>query len=105
MIQGTTPTLVFYCEEVDLATIKEVIVTLSQSKVQINKTGDSVLVSPEEGTVQTVLTQEETLQLLPCELVLLQLKMMDESNNVIASNIVKVKVEEILNKEVIENGG
>lgn len=105
MIQGTTPTLVFHCEKVDLATIKKVVVTLSQSKVQINKTGDSVLVNPEEGTVKTVLTQEETLQLLPCELVSLQLKMMDESNDVMASNIVKIKVEEILNKEVMENGG
>lgn len=104
MIQGTTPTLLIYIDGFDLGQVSEVVITLSQPKVQIDKklSAGFVEVNAVEGFVMTTLTQTDSLQLMLCDLVRIQVKILDNSNNVLASNIITSKVEEILNKEVLE---
>lgn len=102
MIQGTTPTLLIYCEGFNLEDVSKVIITLSQSKVQINKTEADVIINMAENCFEVRFTQEDTLQLMLCELVRIQIKVLDVSGEVLASEIATVKVEEILNKEVLQ---
>lgn len=109
MIRGTTPTNVFTTEDVDLSDAT-VYVTYSQGgNVLFEKTGDDVVVNVVDDeqeepvyTVQTELTQEETLMFNPTLQVRIQIRAIFANNKAIASQIMEVSVEDVLKDGVIE---
>ena len=93
MIRGTTPTLKFTLP-FEASKIETVYITIVQSDITINKeTQDCVL---SESTIETTLTQEETLSLKDSYATKMQLRVKTNDGKVLASQIFDLKVEDVL---------
>lgn len=93
MIRGTTPTLKFTLP-FEASKIEKLYITIAQSDITINKeTQDCVL---SESTIETTLTQEETLSLKDSYTTKMQLRVKTNDGKVLASQIFDLKVEDVL---------
>lgn len=100
MVQATTPTFVLTLpEDVDLSQASNIYFTLRQKNVQINKTGDELVIDGQ--TVSVYLSQAETLQLVHGA-AQIQLNWTYANGARACSNIVSVPVSGNLLKEVVE---
>lgn len=100
MVQATTPTFVLTLpEEVDLSEASNIYFTLRQKNVQINKSGDELVIDGQ--TVSVYLSQSETLQLVSGA-AQIQLNWTYANGARACSNIASVQVSENLLKEVVE---
>lgn len=99
MIRGTTPVHVFQFPE-EVTAWKKIRVTYKQfGEIVLEKTEADV--KTEGKTVSLTLTQEETLKFHASSRVQLQVKVLTNTGAVLASPIREIKVEEILNTEVL----
>lgn len=99
MICGTTPTHIFKIP-FDTSQLKEIRISYAQDdEVIVEKnTSDCIL---EGDKITVTLSQEDTLKFSHRKAVELQLKVLTVDGCVLANNVIRVRVEEILNKEVL----
>ena len=98
MIRGTTPTHIFKLP-IDTSEICKVRITYRQSgKTVLEKTEQDITMDGD--TISYQLTQEESLTFGTANAEL-QVKVLTSSGNVMASNIIKLSIGEILNTEVL----
>lgn len=100
MRRGTTPTHTFTLP-LDASGIKTAQVTYAQAgRVVLTKQTPDIAV--EENSVSYKLTQEETLLFNASERVELQIRLLTMGGDALASSIISIGVERILNDEVLE---
>ena len=100
MYRGTTPDLEINVGDIDLSTVTDLWLTLSQhGEVKINKTLEDLTI--DGSTVSCTLTQEETLSLKAHSSTLMQMRFLTSDGEAMATPIVKVPVEAILKEGVI----
>lgn len=94
MTRGTTPTLIFTLDEFDYSDIAKAELTIRQgtSNVLIKSLDVSA------NDLHCALSEEESLR-IDSGRVKAQIKMMLQDGNVVASNIMDLDVQEILNEE------
>ena len=98
MIRGTTPTIQIFTN-VDLADASRVIVTIESGDYVLNLEKDRLVVTSESVTF--TMTQEETLALDYNGRMQIKASL---DGKVIASNVMIMHFDPILNEEVIDNG-
>ena len=99
MIRGTTPTFVFNLP-FDTAEIKSAFITIKSRGVEVEKAVTDCSLS---GTTITItLTQEETLALPESNIADVQLRVLTQSGDALASDVFTIKVEAVLKEGVIE---
>lgn len=100
MIRGTTPRLVFeFKHTVDF--IKDLRITFEQNgEKKVEKKKDDV--SFEDNKVIVKLLQEDTLAFSKAEVVEVQLKVLTVTGDVLATDVYKLMVQDILNEEILE---
>lgn len=98
MRRGTTPTISVTLSGLPELEVTKAVLSIRQGEVLLNKE-----VVPEQGNVSVTLSEEETLRFCAGRDVLIQIKIMTEDGNVMASKIINVAVEDILNEEVMMN--
>ena len=99
MYRATTPHQVFKFP-VEVANFTQILITYSQNKTKIiNKTIDDLTL--EGNTASFYLTQEETNMFKPCMPVYIQVRVMTEEGQVLASIIYKTLCEKVLNDTII----
>lgn len=99
MIRGTTPTLNFTLP-FEVSIIEKLWITFSQSDLEVF-TLTNERCEMNEHTIKVTLTQEETLQFKSSALVEIQLRVLDNSDTAVASDIIRVPVQRILKGDVI----
>lgn len=100
MIRGTTPTHVFTLNDFDTSRIKELRLTYQQRRKNIvEKTLDDVTLNA--NTIMVVLTQEETLKFTTTDVVDVQIKVLTTEDKVLASDIISIDAERILNEDIM----
>lgn len=103
MIKGTTPSLYFNLPFAS-SIIKKAEITVeyvdANKRVLIVKTLEDCELG--EKSIETQLTQEETLQLPAPSTVNIQLRVMTSDDTVLATDIYKVMVKRLLKEDVIE---
>ena len=99
MRRGTTPTIEININGVDMSTISEWYITISQDDLKLTKTNADIVI---EGTLIMIpLTQEETMQFRQGE-AFIQIRAVTTEGLRIASHIQKLDdIERILYNEVI----
>lgn len=95
MRRGTTPTIKILLSNIDLDKIEKAIITIRQNGVIIN--ADATV---EDGYITALLKQNETLKLHP-GLAEIQVKCKLENEGVVASEIKKRPIEDILNEDIL----
>ena len=98
MRRGTTPVISLKLSGLPEEEIVKAVLSIRQGELLIDK---KVLI--EQGTASALLSQEETLSLSPGRDVLIQVKVLTEDGNVLATKIINAPVEDILNEEVMNN--
>jgi len=103
IIQGTTPEISIKVANTDLTTFDEVVMYLKQANNLIDKkkSAGEVSIGGEDNDTATIgLTQQETISLNPNYPLRIQMRV--KSNDmVMASNVIKVDVAPILDKEIL----
>lgn len=100
MIRGTTPTHTFRLS-IDANTITELRITYVQlGKTVVEKTEKDVKMG--EKSISLTLTQEESLEFRAGSAVEVQLKVLTNVGTVLASPVISLNVDKILNTEVLE---
>lgn len=100
MIRGTTPTHTFRLS-IDTNTITELRITYVQlGKTVVEKTEKDVKMG--EKSISLTLTQEESLEFRAGSAVEVQLKVLTNVGTVLASPVISLNVDKILNTEVLE---
>lgn len=100
MIRGTTPTHTFRLS-IDTNTITELRITYVQlGKTVVEKTEKNVKMG--EKSISLTLTQEESLEFRAGSAVEVQLKVLTNVGTVLASPVISLNVDKILNTEVLE---
>lgn len=100
MIRGTTPTHTFRLS-IDTNTITELRITYVQlGKTVVEKTEKDVTMG--EKSISLTLTQEESLEFRAGSAVEVQLKVLTNVGTVLASPVISLNVDKILNTEVLE---
>lgn len=100
MIRGTTPTHTFRLS-IETSSIIEVRITYVQlGKTVIEKTEEDVRMG--EKSISLTLTQEESLEFRAGSEVEVQLKVLTNVGTVLASPVISLNVDKILNTEVLE---
>lgn len=100
MIRGTTPTHTFRLS-IETSSIIEVRITYVQlGKTVIEKTEKDVRMG--EKNISLTLTQEESLKFRAGSQVEVQLKVLTNVGTVLASPVISLNVDKILNTEVLE---
>lgn len=89
MRRGTTPTIKIKLKGCDINNLEKIYVTFKQGKYEFEKSMDQLN------------TSDETLQLDAMKNVLIQVRAKTKDENVIASNIKSVPVEDILKEGMI----
>lgn len=110
MYRATTPTHNFCFGEVDPESFKTILISYVQNdKIILEKTKDDLMFTSEEyeGEIHyhasLKLSQEETKMFSEkSNYVYIQIRASDYDQNVIASNIVKIPLLDVLNDEVLE---
>lgn len=103
MIKGTTPTLQFILPiETSVIKTAEIVVEYVDANKSVNiiKTIDECTVG--DNYIETVLTQEETLQLPAPSTANVQLRILTVDGTALATEIQKVSVKRLLKEDVIE---
>lgn len=99
MIRGTTPTHIFRLP-IEADTIRKLRITYSQGrKTVLEATEADCTMTGQE--IRFRLTQEDTLLFTPLVAVELQIKVLTTDDNVMASKVMSLAVERILNTEVL----
>ena len=100
MIRGTTPTHTFKKIPVMASDIKAIKITYKQGEevVLTKRKADCTI---EDGIISTKLTQEDTFLFKDGELVEIQLRILDKTENVTGTFVKRVSVEECLDDEVL----
>lgn len=111
MFRGTTPTIVFHVNSIDinLDDMSQVWATFKSQTREVTKEIGDLEIDNTKKTVTAILTQEETLQFGKCDLYC-QLRLLFYDGKAFASSIKRLKVEDILKEGVIyqdevEGGG
>lgn len=100
MIRGTTPTHTFRLS-IETSSITEVRITYVQlGKTVIEKTEKDVRLG--EKSISLTMTQEESLKFRVGADVEVQLKVLTNVGTVLASPVISINVDKILNTEVLE---
>lgn len=99
MRRGTTPTIKIKLKGCDINNLEKIYVTFKQGKYEFEKSMDQLNTSDE--TLFIKLSQDEALQLDAMKNVLIQVRAKTKDENVIASNIKSVPVEDILKEGMI----
>lgn len=100
MIRGTTPTHTFRLS-IDTNTITELRITYVQlGKTVVEKTEKNATMG--EKSISLTLTQEESLEFRAGAAVEAQLKVLTNVGTVLASPVISLNVDKILNTEVLE---
>ena len=110
MYRATTPTHNFCFGEVDPESFKTILISYVQNdKIILEKTKDDLTFTSEEYEGEThyhaslKLSQEETRMFsAKSNIVSIQIRASDYDGNVIASNVVKIPLLDVLNDEVLE---
>ena len=99
MIRGTTPTHTFKIP-LDAGGLKSVMVIYAQNNVEVfrKETADCTL---DGNSISVTLTQEETLKFNHRNHVQIQLRLLTDRDEALASDIKVVDVKECLNSEVL----
>lgn len=103
MIRGTTPTHRFALP-FDPAEMKELLLTYAQDgAIVLERRGEELSFSGRDGdwAVSHRLTQSESGLFRPGEPVRIQLRVLTQNDEALASEIVTVRVEDVLNDEVL----
>lgn len=100
MIRGTTPQLDFGLP-FEVSFIKTVWVTFSQNNEEIFTLENEAL-TMNDACISVKLTQEQTLLLSQNNTVEIQIRILTNANNALASNIIKTSVGRILKDGVIK---
>ena len=103
MRRGTTPTLVLEMPaEIPVKDLSELVLSIQQkNKEVIEKRLFDMSVDEMANTLEVMLMQEETLLLQDSRIADVQVKVKLADDSVIASEVIRVPVGEILNEEVI----
>ena len=103
MRRGTTPTLVLEMPgEIPVKDLSELVLSIQQKNNEvIEKRLFDMSVDEMTNTLEVVLMQEETLLLQDSRIADVQVKVKLADDSVIASEVIRVPVSEILNEEVI----
>ena len=103
MIRGTTPTLTFTLP-VQVSTLSEYWVTISQKyeNLTINKTSSDC--SAEDDTITVTLSQEDTLKLIGDKPVYIQIRALTTGGVALATKMWSCPVDDILKEGVISSG-
>lgn len=105
MIRGTTPTHIFTLSGITLDLIDDLIITYEQGRKDVFERkaseGGIEVYEDEENSVMVTLTQEETLRFNTYGMVDVQLKALMQDGKVLASDIITIKVDRILNEEIL----
>ena len=103
MRRGTTPTLVLEMpSEIPVKDLLELVLSIQQkNKGVIEKRLFDMTADETANALEVVLTQEETLLLQDSRVADVQVKVKFTDGSVIASEVIRVPVSEILNEEVI----
>lgn len=103
MRRGTTPTLILEMPaEIPVKDFEEAVLSVEQrNKIVIEKRLSEMTIDEAANTMEVVLTQEETLLLQDSRVADVQVKVKFTDGSVIASEVIRVPVSEILNEEVI----
>lgn len=105
MIKGTTPTLLFKVNNIeDFTLIEDILVTITYEKDgvvrNVNKKTADLVVDNIEKTIKLSLTQQETLAFQ--KVIGTQMKILLNDGRVFASKIFVKKIDNILNREIME---
>ena len=98
MTRGTTPTHTFTLQ-IDTALIKRLSITYEQGQTQVKKTEADCEMSGKTVTLR--LTQEDTLKFTHDCPVRIQLRVLTTSGDALASGIKTMRVEDVLDDEVM----
>lgn len=102
MFRSTTPTLYFRIKNIDdLHIIEDVWVTIKGTQLFLNYTMDDVNIDYENKIISVALSQSDTLMFKTPE-VKIQLKVYTTNHKVCASPILKMKVEDVLNSNLMK---
>ena len=103
MRRGTTPTLILEMPaEIPVKDLDEAVLSVEQrNKEVIEKRLSEMTIDEATNTMEIMLMQEETLLLQDSRIADVQLKVKLADGSVIASDVIRVPVSEILNEEVI----
>lgn len=102
MIRGTTPTIRLTLNNIDLASLKSIYITIRQMSYILTKKSGESGVGIEGNTISLYLTQEESLSFkagYPAEI---QVRGLTNSGNAFATAVSKVDVKEVLLEGVID---
>lgn len=100
MRRGTTPTVSIAVNGVDPTTFKNFYIIFKQGDVEVLKSqNDSDII---ENVIAVRLSQEDTLRFVAGKEVRVQLRAITDVDDVIASDVAYVSVEDILQEGVIE---
>lgn len=99
MFKTTTPTHTFTLP-FNVSNIDEFLLTYKQDNVQLDFDENDVTMSNKQVSIQ--LTQEQTNKFFSGKDVLVQMKIKTTSDSVLASNIIKLKVKNVLNNTEFE---
>ena len=99
MRRGSTPSVDFEIDQVDLKNIKKAEITFRQAHSKIIKSGADILITGAHS-LQCKLSQEDTLALRTgaCRV---QAKLLTDSGAVLATEITEINIRDILNEGVI----
>ena len=101
IVRGTTPILTFTLP-FDTANIAKAYITIAQNdEIVIDKEVGDTGCTYSDKTITLHLTQEETLKLADCSGIEMQIRLRTTNGEVLASQIIKAFVEEILKDGVI----
>ena len=100
MRRGTTPDIIMTLEGIDFIDLSDIYITFKQDKNFITKTMQDVTYDEESRQINIHLTQEDTL-LFHNGYVFIQLRAKTGSGNAVATDIVRLNVDEILKEGVI----
>jgi hypothetical protein len=101
MIRATTPTLTFQLPFDVLEFCDKILITLAQDNENIfDKTENDVEINGKE--IKLSLTQEETLKFNPNGMVSVQVRVLSKGGEALASNIMYLRVCDVLNEEVLK---
>lgn len=101
MIRGTTPRLTFILP-FETSLVKTAFITFTNKEETVVLEKEFCDCNAEGNNITAVLTQEDTLKLPEGEIVNLQLRVLTQGGEALASEIFKVFVEAILKEGVIE---
>lgn len=98
MIRGTTPTLTFNLP-FETSVVKSAYITIRSKEVEVEKeTKDCIL---NGTTITTKLTQEDTLKLPESKLAKVQLRILTNDGEALATSVYEIRVGELLKEGVI----